>query len=66
MIITFPKEIGTMRVRMTKKHFAKLAEAIATIKDRSDREYVAMIIGNVCSSLNEKFNWTIWNNACNL
>jgi hypothetical protein len=51
---------------MTKKHFIKLAEAIATITDDRQRHEVANLIGSVCAESNDLFNWYTWLVACNI
>jgi len=42
---------------MTRKHFIAFAEAVAKIKDESNREYVASLIGTVLAEDNPRFDW---------
>ena len=51
---------------MSRKHFRALADAISCITDDGERERVAHLIGGVCASCNENFNWSVWNNACDV
>jgi len=50
---------------MTKKDFIKLAEAIKGIDNKETRDEIAYRVGLVCSESNPRFNWDIWNKACN-
>jgi hypothetical protein len=49
---------------MTKKHFKKLASAIATIEDHMERDRMAVLIGRVCQEVNDLFDWSRWHAAC--
>ena len=49
---------------MSRKHFRKLAEAIAGIEDADERKRMADLIGDVCASCNGNFNWSTWRSAC--
>ncbi len=51
---------------MTRKHFEKLAAAIATIRDDAKRAEFARIVGAVCQSCNDRFDWSRWDVACNI
>lgn len=51
---------------MSSKHFVKLANAIAEVKDREDRVQLAHNIGSVCAKTNPSFDWGRWNAACNV
>ena len=49
---------------MSRKHFRALAEAIAGIECTVERERMASLVGGVCADCNDRFNWSVWNNAC--
>ena len=49
---------------MSRKHFRKLAEAIADINDSRDRISTAKLVGAVCAECNDRFNWSTWYSAC--
>ena len=49
---------------MTKKHFKSLALAISLIRNMNDRKNTAFLIGSICKDLNSRFDWKIWNKAC--
>jgi len=51
---------------MTRKHFKALAEAIATIKNKTERERVAVLIAGVCRDSNPNFNSGVFYKACQL
>lgn len=40
---------------MTRKHFILLAEALATIRNKQDRENASTLIAAVCASSNPRF-----------
>ena len=42
---------------MSKKHFRALAEAIASIADKAERERVCDLVGGVCIGCNGRFCW---------
>ncbi len=50
---------------MTRKHFRKLAAAIAALDNEHERRRMAQAIGDVCADSNERFDWTVWRVACN-
>ena len=49
---------------MTRKHFNKLAKAIASISDAEDRQMLANMLGNICEEVNSRFDWERWYAAC--
>lgn len=49
---------------MSREHFRALADAISQISCADERKRTAELIGNVCTSCNDRFNWSVWNNAC--
>lgn len=51
---------------MTRRHLEALAEAIADISDVNERIRVAVRIGKVCETYKSRFNWRIWDKACNV
>lgn len=51
---------------MSRKHFVKLAAAIAGIESYDDRARTAELIGAVCADCNAHFDWRIWRSACNV
>ncbi len=49
---------------MSKKHFRALADAIARIADKAERERVCELVGAVCAGCNGRFCWYTWRAAC--
>ena len=45
---------------MSKKHFRALADAIASIADKAERERVCDLVGAVCAGCNGRFCWHTW------
>ena len=50
--------------RLTRKHFRKVASAIAELPRIEDRRNMAADIGDVFQALNPDFDWARWNTAC--
>jgi len=50
---------------MTRKHFVRLAKAVASIQDDATRREVGQRIGDVCADANPFFDWYKWDAACN-
>lgn len=51
---------------MSKKHFRALADAIATIANKTERERVARLIADVCNGFNGRFDRGRFYRACNV
>jgi len=51
---------------MSRKHFNELAKAIAKVTENGTRKHLAQTIGEVCAGINDRFNWSKWNEACNV
>ena len=49
---------------MSKKHFVKLAQAVAQIKDIGERERTAQLLADVCAADNPRFNSSRFYAAC--
>ena len=49
---------------MSRKDFVAIAAAIAQIRDESERERTARLVGEVCSRSNGRFDWSRFLNAC--
>lgn len=51
---------------MSRKHFIKLAAAIAAIQDEQVRAAAAKAVAEVCNECNERFNLARFMTACNV
>ncbi len=50
---------------MTKKHLKLLAEAISKVDSLKERKRLVTLMGEVCQSQNDRFDWFRWNEAYN-
>lgn len=49
---------------LTRKHFRHIAEEIAQIKDKEERDRMYEAIGKICCRVNPRFSWQRWQEAC--
>ena len=51
---------------MTKKHFEAFADKIAQIEDNKTREYVALLVAEVCRRFNDNFDYDRFFEVCGI